>query len=450
MSDGLRDLMPDLGGDEMSIQKESKVVQFPNSLKHDGYDANGVYNVQLDMKRWALIGGDFYLETDSGWKPRKGTEFDINFGKKQRNAITSYYSFFLGPSHDNYVPMKVSNNGKEVNFYRRLNRPTEKGELKAHWKVLGHLGSQEHKGMQILLDWICIKYRTPKRPIPMIMFMGGKGAGKSTWENILDGLLEDNFYPGHASEILTKDNIHTYGKAVVHLREKIAGGKFGDNEMMRFKTMISSRTSTFKALYHDRVVGENFTAYTLDSNDINTPIAMEAENRRFMGFDVPKLSEEVKYRGIFDELKAEAPAFAYYLLHEHVLDEELGCEKNDLWFYEKVIHTKASQRVQQYSKNAESLDVDEYAGYIQEMVDKAKEDYKDKITTLVISKTEAKKWVKNKEERPNTVLLNTALLDSSTSKRSTDLRKGEGRYYYENGQAVQIKGKVAGFHFDLS
>lgn len=309
------------------------------------------YQVQKDINRWARIGGTYWIKKSDGWEARKVSEFDDEFGKDRRKEVKSYLNFYCEPDHVNHEKFKTTKDGILVNWYRPLPYEPKEGDWSAYKRVLEHFGTGEEYGYEFFMHWLWLKYTKPKLPLPFVLLVGGKGGGKSTWEPLCSSLFGDNFFGGFASDILLRNNIHTFGKIILHIREKTSNERFAEEEMNKLKARVNAPTLQFKALYANIVTGPNYAAGSLDSNNVDAPVSIESENRRFITFDVPKIPESKRYRGIFDELEKQAPAFAYHLINEFKHNEELGNFNNDLWFYEKYINSNASQRIQDRGKN---------------------------------------------------------------------------------------------------
>jgi len=441
MKNGLEDLKID----DMSIGKEEK----PTLKIEKGTNKPKAYQVQLDFTKWAKIGGDFYLLTSVGWIPRRGTEFDDIFGKVERKRVPSYFKFFVKPGHHSkYESKRTTKDGIEINFYRPLSYTPKKGSWKAIDKIITHLGHSESYGHQFILDWMWLKHVHSERSVPFLLFVGGKGGGKSTWEHLCGGLWEDNFFAGYVGDVMKSDNIHLFGKNAIHIREKELNEKYSDTEAQKFKSMVTQTTAQFRALFHDTVTGPCYVGYSLDSNNIETTTKIEKENRRFATFDVPKLTEDQRYRGIFDEIKDEIPAFAYYLENEHVYDSKLGREKNDLWFYEKYINTEASKRIQRNSESDEIKLEDEFDSHLSNLINEVKCDVDIK---LVINITEFSNLMKNKGAssgtRDDKRAMHKVLLRRSGAPSSNSVNPGSNvrRLYRESiiiSDTVRISGYV--------
>lgn len=116
------------------------------------------------------------------------------------------------------------------------------------------------------------------------------------------------------------------------------------------KNLSTAKTYKVEAKGKDRQEVQFFAKFVLCSNNELYPVIIDQEETRYWVRKVSHLESDDTF--FLDKLKAEIPAFLYYLQHRHMSTQQLS----RMWFSPKDIHTDALDKIIQ--NNRPRLEVD--------------------------------------------------------------------------------------------
>lgn len=251
-------------------------------------------------------------------------------GKDMLKSIKKYNGFINFPSHTDYQ----KNINGFYNEYHELEGEIEKGDLHYTKQLLKHIFGDQYI---IGLDYLTILWRYPSQFLPILCLVSQeRNTGKTTFLNWLGAIFEANFSIIKKRDLLNKFNDSWINSLIIAIDEVKFDSRY---ETDHIKEMSTAKYQQREQKGKDKFQAPFFGKIVLASNNINDFIIIDKEEIRFWVRDIKSIEN---YIDDFEEkLKAEIPAFKYFLNNREILSPKTS----RMWFKPEVLKTTALQRV---------------------------------------------------------------------------------------------------------
>ncbi len=201
--------------------------------------------------------------------------------------------------------------------------------------------------LNVMLDYLYLLYLRPQQRLPVLVLISKeRRTGKTTFLKLLSAWFGGNMAVATNMSLRSQFNSDWAGKLILGIDEALLQRR-QDSEMI--KAMATADTMLLEAKGRDRIAVPNYTHIILCSNNLNDPVLIDPEEDRYMVFEVPPIREEDE--GLLAKMKAELPAFAWYLEREHQMSFPMP--QSRLWFPPSSYATEALNRIKRASGDPE-------------------------------------------------------------------------------------------------
>lgn len=254
--------------------------------------------------------------------------------RDQRDCIPYYIDFAM-------IPQNVDYQRVIDGFYNAYSPPVIKPE-EGSWPTIDEFLRHLFGGQKDLaLDYLELTYRNPAARLPVLVLLSReRGTGKTTFLKLLSAWFGDNMANVNAHSLRSRFNGNWAGKLIVAIDEALLDRR-QDSELV--KALATAETWPRELKGRDSIDVPNYSHIILCSNNLEDPIIIDPEENRYWVVEVPPLQKDDPF--FVEKLKAELPAFAWYLLNRHhmVYPEPQG----RLWFPPGAYETDALRRIKQ-------------------------------------------------------------------------------------------------------
>lgn len=269
-----------------------------------------------------------FTEQLTEWKTAQ-LNADFKGCKALKEQIERYDGSCIVPSHTNYQKRV----GEFYNLYHKLSylEKMSPGEWPTIRALLEHIFGKQY---DCILEYLSVMFQYPEQPLPIILLVSrSRSTGKSTFLHLLKLIFEDNCTSVESSGFRSQFNNSWITKLVVEIDEAFLNKK-EDSETIKF--LSTSRTTQMESKGKDRKEVRIFLKFVLCSNNVDNPVFIEPEEDRYWCVEVPPLEHHDS--DIVEKMKAEIPAFAYFLSKQELHRPRDG---GRMWFNTKRLETDA-------------------------------------------------------------------------------------------------------------
>ena len=267
-----------------------------------------------------------------------------DYGKHYLATVPKYDGFCTVPEHVNYQPVV----GKFLNLYEPIGHKPKEGDFPSIRSLVEHIfGEQYELGM----DYLQLLYLQPIQKLPILLLVSEeRNTGKSTFLNFLKALFQNNLTFNTNEDFRSQFNSDWAGKLLIVVDEVLLSRREDSERLKNLSTTLSYKV---EAKGKDRDEIAFFAKFVLCSNNEYLPVIIDAGETRYWVRKIDRLqSDDTDF---LQKLKAEIPAFLYYLQHRSMSTEK----KSRMWFAPSLLHTEALQRIIRSNRNRLEIEMHE-------------------------------------------------------------------------------------------
>ena len=267
-----------------------------------------------------------------------------DYGKDYIATVPKYDGFCTVPEHVNYQPVV----GKFINLYEPIDHKPMEGDFSSIRSLVEHIfGEQYELGM----DYLQLLYLQPIQKLPILLLVSEeRNTGKSTFLNFLKALFQNNVTFNTNEDFRSQFNSDWAGKLLIVVDEVLLSRREDSERLKNLSTTLSYKV---EAKGKDRDEIAFFAKFVLCSNNEYLPVIIDAGETRYWVRKIDRLqSDDTDF---LQKLKAEIPAFLYYLQHRSMSTEK----KSRMWFAPSLLHTEALQRIIRSNRNRLEIEMHE-------------------------------------------------------------------------------------------
>lgn len=282
-----------------------------------------------------LLSGDF-IECLTPWSLEVIKQ---DYGRKWTEVfeqIPKYDGFCNIPDHLNY---KRSYRGF-YNQYEPLQVVPEEGPFESVSILLEHIFGEQ---LPIALDYLTILYQKPTEILPiMVLVSKERATGKSTFLAFLKALFGPNMTYNNNEDFRSNFNDSWVNKLIIAVDEVLLDRR-EDSE--KIKNLATARTYKIESKGVDRSEVEFFGKFILCSNNEDDFVIIDPLETRYWIRKVPSITDPDPF--MLEKIKAEVPAFTYFLKHRSIASEK----KSRMWFTPEQLCTESLLRIKRRFRN---------------------------------------------------------------------------------------------------
>ena len=302
-----------------------------------------------------------------------------DYGKHYLATVPKYDGFCTVPEHVSYQPVV----GKFLNLYEPIDHKPMEGDFPSIRSLVEHIfGEQYELGM----DYLQLLYLQPIQKLPILLLVSEeRNTGKSTFLNFLKALFQNNVTFNTNEDFRSQFNSDWAGKLLIVVDEVLLSRREDSERLKNLSTTLSYKV---EAKGKDRDEIAFFAKFVLCSNNEYLPVIIDVgETRYWVRKIMPLESDDTNF---LQKLKAQIPAFLYYLQHRVLY----STKESRMWFNPTLIHTDALERIMQCNRNHTEIDLVELLRSIMECqkVDKVSFIPQDLLPLLSINGVKVELW----------------------------------------------------------
>ena len=259
-----------------------------------------------------------------------------DYGKHFLATVPKYDGFCTVPDHVNYRPIV----DKFLNLYEPIDHKPMESDFHSIRSLVEHIfGEQYELGM----DYLQLLYLQPIQKLPILLLVSEeRNTGKSTFLNFLKALFQNNVTFNTNEDFRSQFNSDWAGKLLIVVDEVLLSRREDSERLKNLSTTLSYKV---EAKGKDRDEIAFFAKFVLCSNNEYLPVIIDAGETRYWVRKIDRLqSDDTDF---LQKLKAEIPAFLYYLQHRQLSTEK----ESRMWFAPSLLHTEALQKIIRSNRN---------------------------------------------------------------------------------------------------
>ena len=302
-----------------------------------------------------------------------------DYGKDYLATVPKYDGFCTVPDHVDYRPVV----DKFLNLYEPIGHRPQQGEFPCIRSLVRHIfGEQYELGM----DYLQLLYLQPVQKLPILLLVSEeRNTGKSTFLNFLKAVFQNNVTFNTNEDFRSQFNSDWAGKLLIVVDEVLLNRREDSERLKNLSTTLSYKV---EAKGKDRDEIAFFAKFVLCSNNEYLPVIIDAGETRYWVRKIDRLqSDDTDF---LQKLKAEIPAFLYYLQYRQLSTEK----ESRMWFNPKLTHTAALQKIIRSNRNRLEIEMAELFLDIMSNMDVESVSFclNDLMTLLVYSQVKAEKY----------------------------------------------------------
>lgn len=297
------------------------------------------------MQQYIRIGTDYYKivkkpllngDTVRAIVKWKKSEIITDHGKEYLCQIKKYDGFTLIPSHTNYQPVYKH----FYNKYEKVEHEFKQGEFRETIDYLKHIFGDQY---ELGLDYITILWHHPTQILPILCLVSTeRNTGKTTFLNFLKLIFQNNLTINTNEEFRGRFNTDWTSKLLICVDEVLLE-KREDSE--RLKHLSTAKSYKTEAKGVDKEELPFYGKFILCSNNEDSFINIDQGEIRYWVIKVNPF--EVENTELLNKLRAELPAFMYYLNQRKIMSPK----KTRMWFTPDQIRTEALEKLLRCNQN---------------------------------------------------------------------------------------------------
>ena len=302
-----------------------------------------------------------------------------DYGKDYLATVPKYDGFCTVPDHVDYRPVV----DKFLNLYEPIGHRPQQGEFPCIRSLVRHIfGEQYELGM----DYLQLLYLQPVQKLPILLLVSEeRNTGKSTFLNFLKAVFQNNVTFNTNEDFRSQFNSDWAGKLLIVVDEVLLNRREDSERLKNLSTTLSYKV---EAKGKDRDEIAFFAKFVLCSNNEYLPVIIDAGETRYWVRKIDRLqSDDTDF---LQKLKAEIPAFLYYLQYRQLSTEK----ESRMWFNPKLTHTAALQKIIRSNRNRLEIEMAElFLDIMSNMnVESVSFCLNDLMTLLIYSQVKAEKY----------------------------------------------------------
>ena len=267
-----------------------------------------------------------------------------DYGKNFIATVPKYDGFCTVPNHVNYQLVV----DKFLNLYEPIGHQPKEGEFLHIESLIRHIfGEQYELGM----DYLQLLYLQPVQKLPILLMVSEeRNTGKSTFLNFLKAVFQNNVTFNTNEDFRSQFNADWAGKLLIVVDEVLLNRREDSERLKNLSTTLSYKV---EAKGKDRDEISFFAKFVLCSNNELLPVIIDVGETRYWVRKINRLeSDDTDF---LQKLKAEIPAFLYFLQHRTLFTNK----ESRMWFAPKLTFTPALQRIIRSNRNKIELEMSE-------------------------------------------------------------------------------------------
>ena len=267
-----------------------------------------------------------------------------DYGKNFIATVPKYDGFCTVPNHVNYQPVV----DKFLNLYEPIGHQPKEGEFLHIESLIRHIfGEQYELGM----DYLQLLYLQPVQKLPILLMVSEeRNTGKSTFLNFLKAVFQHNVTFNTNEDFRSQFNVDWAGKLLIVVDEVLLNRREDSERLKNLSTTLSYKV---EAKSKDRDEISFFAKFVLCSNNELLPVIIDVGETRYWVRKINRLeSDDTDF---LQKLKAEIPAFLYFLQHRTLSTNK----ESRMWFAPQLTFTPALQRIIRSNRNKIELEMSE-------------------------------------------------------------------------------------------
>ena len=276
-----------------------------------------------------------------------------DYGKDFIATVPKYDGFCTVPNHVDYQPVV----DKFLNLYEPIGHQPKEGEFLHIESLIRHIfGEQYELGM----DYLQLLYLQPVQKLPILLMVSEeRNTGKSTFLNFLKAVFQNNVTFNTNEDFRSQFNADWAGKLLIVVDEVLLNRREDSERLKNLSTTLSYKV---EAKGKDRDEISFFAKFVLCSNNELLPVIIDIGETRYWVRKINRLeSDDTEF---LQKLKAEIPAFLYFLQHRTLSTQK----ESRMWFAPKLTFTPALQRIIRSNRNKIELEMSELCLEIMEQM----------------------------------------------------------------------------------
>ncbi|WP_315291894.1 DUF5906 domain-containing protein [Hoylesella loescheii] len=276
-----------------------------------------------------------------------------DYGKDFIATVPKYDGFCTVPNHVDYQPVV----DKFLNLYEPTGHQPKEGEFLHIESLVRHIfGEQYELGM----DYLQLLYLQPVQKLPILLMVSEeRNTGKSTFLNFLKAVFQNNVTFNTNEDFRSQFNADWAGKLLIVVDEVLLNRREDSERLKNLSTTLSYKV---EAKGKDRDEISFFAKFVLCSNNEFLPVIIDVGETRYWVRKINSLeSDDTDF---LRKLKAEKPAFLYFLQHRTLSTQK----ESRMWFAPKLTFTPALQRIIRSNRNKIELEMSELCLEIMEQM----------------------------------------------------------------------------------
>ncbi len=248
------------------------------------------------------------------------------------------------PNHVDYQPVV----DKFLNLYEPIGHQPKEGDFPHVESLIRHIfGEQYELGM----DYLQLLYLQPVQKLPILLMVSeARNTGKSTFLNFLKAVFQNNVTFNTNEDFRSQFNADWAGKLLIVVDEVLLNRREDSERLKNLSTTLSYKV---EAKGKDRDEISFFAKFVLCSNNEFLPVIIDVGETRYWVRKINSLeSDDTDF---LRKLKAEIPAFLYFLQHRTLSTQK----ESRMWFAPKLTFTPALQRIIRSNRNKLELEMSE-------------------------------------------------------------------------------------------
>lgn len=312
---------------------EAKRVENALAIENGTMKPGDLFIVSGKIYRWCSV------EEDDGSSHLSYEPWSFaSLTKDRYQSAPEYAHFRCFPSHDKFKQVR----GEEFNSYERITHVPKQGNWDTIRAFLEHIFKEQ---LEYGLEYFRVLWKKPEQKLPILLLVSEKcQTGKTTFLNFLADIFQGNYTYNTNDQFDSPFNSDWVNKLVVGVDEAFLDGK---KVAERIKNISTAREYKVESKGVNRRQVDIFTKFVLCSNNEDNPVQISKEEVRYWVRKIQTLPKEQKVKDLGKRLKAEIPAFLYFLANS-----KFTCEGNDrMWFNAEDIETAALRHIKAFGKN---------------------------------------------------------------------------------------------------
>ena len=267
-----------------------------------------------------------------------------DYGKSYLACIPKYDGFCTVPDHTNYR--------REIdgflNRYEPIPFQPVEGIFPHIHDFLAHIFGEQ---VELGYDYLQLLYLCPIQKLPILLLVSEeRNTGKSTFLNFLKAVFENNVTFNTNEDFRSQFNSDWAGKLLIVVDEVLLNRREDSERLKNLSTTLSYKV---EAKGKDRDEIAFFAKFVLCSNNEYLPVIIDAGETRYWVRKIDRLqSDDTDF---LQKLKAEIPAFLYYLQYRQLSTEK----ESRMWFAPSLLHTEALQKIIRSNRNRLEIEMHE-------------------------------------------------------------------------------------------